>query len=51
MWMERSVCGIGVVSVAMRVESFERGKELSSEREKLGKMLLGFCDFFARIYN
>ena len=32
--------------MAMRVESFERGRELSSEREKLGKILLGFCDFF-----
>ena len=40
------MCGIGVVSMAMRVESFERGRELSSEREKLGKILLGFCDFF-----
>ena len=31
--------------MAMRVDSFERDRELSSEREKLGKMLLGFCDF------
>ena len=52
MWMERSICGIRVVSMAMRVESFERGIELSSEREKLGK---GYWDFviffFARICN
>ena len=26
MWMERSICGIGVVFMAMRVESFEREK-------------------------
>ena len=37
MWMERSICDIRVVSMVMRVESFERGIELSSEREKLGK--------------
>ena len=37
MWMERLVCGIGVVFVAMRVESFERGIQLSSERDKLSK--------------
>ena len=35
MWMEQSTCGIGVVSMTMRVESFERGIELSGEREKL----------------
>ena len=29
-----------------RVESFEKGIELSNEREKLGKRLLGFCFFF-----
>ena len=47
--MKRSICGIGVVFMAMRVESFERGIELSSKREKLGKgywvfviFLLGF---------
>ena len=39
-------CGIGVFSMAIRVKSFERGIELSNEREKLGKRLLGFCDFF-----
>ena len=32
--------------MAIRVKSFERGIELSNEREKLGKRLLGFCDFF-----
>ena len=49
MWMERSICDIRVVSMVMRVESFERGIELSSEREKLSKdywvfviFLLGF---------
>jgi len=36
-WMKQSICGIGVVSMAIRVESFERSIELSSEREKLGK--------------
>ena len=49
MWMERSICGIEVVSMAMRVELFKRGIELLSEREKLSKdywlfviFLLGF---------
>ena len=49
MWMEQSICGIGVVSMAMRVELFKRGIELLSEREKLRKdywvfviFLLGF---------
>ena len=51
MWMERSVCGIGVVSMAMRLESFERGIELSSEREKLEKVYWVFVIFFARISN
>ena len=51
MWMERSVCGIGVVSMAMRVESFERDIELSSEREKLEKVYWVFVIFFARISN
>ena len=37
MWMERSICDIRIVSMVMRVESFERGIEFSSEREKLGK--------------
>ena len=46
MWMKRSICGIGVVSVAIRVESFERGIELSSEREKLGK---SYWDFFLMV--
>ena len=35
--MKRSICGIRVVSMTMRVESFERGIVLTSEREKLGK--------------
>ena len=51
MWMERSVCGIGVVSMAMRLESFERGIELSSEREKLEKVYWVFVIFFVRICN
>ena len=46
MWMKRSICGIGVVSMAIRVQSLERGIELSSKREKLSKRLLGFHDFF-----
>ena len=37
MWMEQSVHGIGVVSVTMEVESFERGIEFSSEGERLSK--------------
>ena len=37
MWMEQLVRGIGVIFVVMRMKSFERGIELSSEREKLGK--------------
>ena len=51
MWMKRSICGIGVVPMAMRVESFERGIELSSEREKLGKGYWVFVIFFATICN
>ena len=51
MWMKRSICGIGVVFMDMRVESFERGIELSSEREKLGKGYWVFMIFFARICN
>ena len=51
MWMKRSICGIGVVSMDMRVESFERGIELSSEREKLGKGYWGLMIFFTRICN
>ena len=51
MWMKRSICGIEVVFMAMRVESFERGIELSSEREKLGKGYWVFVIFFARICN
>ena len=51
MWMDRSVCGIGVVSMTMRVESFERGIELSSERKKLGKGYWVFVIFFGRICN
>ena len=48
MWMERSICGIGVVSMAMRVESFERDIELSSEKEKLGKCYWVFVIFLLR---
>ena len=44
--MKRSKCGIGVISMVMRVESFERGIELSSEREKLGKGYWVFVIFF-----
>ena len=50
--MKRSICGIRVVSMAKRVESFERGIELSSEREKLGKGYWVFVTVFvARICN
>ena len=51
MWMKRSIYGIGVVSMATRVESFKRGIELSSEREKLGKGYWVFVIFFVRICN
>ena len=51
MWMKRSICGIGVVSMAMRMELLGRGIELSSEREKLGKGYWIFMIFFARICN
>ena len=51
MWMERSIYGIGLLSMAMRVESFERVMELSSEREKLGKGYWVFVIFFVRICN
>ena len=51
MWVKRSIRGIGVVSMAIRVQSFERGIELSSEREKLGKGYWIFIIFFARICN
>ena len=44
--MKRSICGIGVVSMAMRVESFEKGLELLSEREKLDKGYWIFMIFF-----
>ena len=37
--------------IAIRVESFERGIELSSEMEKLGKGYWVFVIFFARICN
>ena len=37
--------------MAMRVESFERDIELSSEREKLGKCYWVFVIFFVRICN
>ena len=46
MWMKGSICGIGVVSIAMRVDSFERKIELSSVREKLGKSYWVFVIFF-----
>ena len=49
--MEQSICGIGVISMAIRVESFERSMELSSEREKLGKGYWVFVIFFVRICN
>ena len=45
------ISGIGVVYVAMGVESFERGIELSNENEKLGKGYWVFVIFFARICN
>jgi len=48
-WMKRSICGIWVVSVAMRVRLFERSIELLSEREKLGKGYWVLVIFFARI--
>ena len=51
MWMKQSICGIGVVSIAIRMESFERGIEFSSEREKLDKDYWVFVIFFARICN
>ena len=51
MWMERSIYGIGLLSMAMRVESFERGIKLSSEMKKLGKGYWVFVIFFARICN
>ena len=37
--------------MAMRVESFKRGLELSSEREKLDKGYWVFVIFFTRICN
>ena len=37
--------------MAMRVEPFERGIELLSKREKLGKGYWVFVIFFARICN
>ena len=48
MWMERSICGIGIVSMAMRVELFKRGIELLSEREKLSKDYWLFVIFLLR---
>ena len=36
-----------IVFMAMRVESFERGLELSSERKKLGKGYWVFVVFFS----
>ena len=47
--MKRSIYGIGVVSMAMtpmRVESFEKRIELSSEMEKLGNGYWVFVIFF-----
>ena len=35
--MGGAISGIEIVFVAMGVKSFERGIELSNEREKLGK--------------
>ena len=46
MWMKQSICGIRVVSIAIRMESFERGIEFSSEREKLDKDYWVFVFFF-----
>ena len=46
MWMKRSICGIGVVSMPMRVKSFGRSVELSSEREKLDNGYWVFVFFF-----
>ena len=37
--------------MVMRVESFERGIELSSEREKLDKGYWVFVICFVRIFN
>ena len=37
--MKGSICGIGVVSIAMRVDSFERKIELLSERENWVKVI------------
>ena len=51
MWMERSIYGIAVVYMAMRVESFQRGMELSSEKEKLCKGYWVSVIFFAMICN
>ena len=54
MWMEQSICGIGVVSMAIRVELFERDIELSSEMEKLSIgywVFVIFFFFFTRICN
>ena len=47
MWMKRSICGIGVASMDIKVESFERG----IERKKLGKGYWVFVIFFTRICN
>ena len=44
--MEQSICGIGVASMAIRVELFERDIELSSEMEKLSKGYWVFVIFF-----
>ena len=44
--MEQSICGIGVVSMAIRVELFERDIELSSEMEKLSIGYWVFVIFF-----
>jgi len=49
--MKGSICGIGVAFMAMRVESFERGIKLSSERGELNKGYWVFVIFFARICN
>ena len=48
--MDGVISGIGVVYVAMGVESFERGIELLNENEKLRKGYWVFVIFFARIF-
>ena len=47
--MDGAINNIRVVSVS-EVESFERGIELSNEREKLGKSYWVFVICFARLF-